>query len=158
MSGRTDRSQSPVPCVPDARAFEGHESGKAEPAQAFATLIEGMDKSLGDALDHLDTLGVAENTLPIVLGDNGSDAPLAISTTWRPPRRCAAGGRALRGGTRLFNLKRDPFEQKDLAATEPVELRRLMQGMIAALARQQAVYPVEKDGRTRVKPKVPSPS
>jgi arylsulfatase A-like enzyme len=52
------------------------ESGKPANAQAFATLIEGMDKSLGDLLDHLQKLGVAENTLILFLGDNGSDAPL----------------------------------------------------------------------------------
>lgn len=51
-------------------------SGKPANAQAFATLIEGMDKSLGDVLDVLDQLGVAENTLVVFLGDNGSDAPL----------------------------------------------------------------------------------
>ena len=51
-------------------------SGKPAPAQAFATLIEGMDKSLGDLLDHFEALGVAENTLVFFLGDNGSDAPL----------------------------------------------------------------------------------
>ncbi len=52
------------------------DSGKSKQAQAFATLIEGMDKSLGDILDHIDKLGVAENTLIFFLGDNGSDAPL----------------------------------------------------------------------------------
>ncbi|MEL6107070.1 MAG: sulfatase-like hydrolase/transferase [Planctomycetota bacterium] len=52
------------------------DSGKPKNAKAFATLIEGMDKSLGDMLDHLDELGVAENTLVFFLGDNGSDAPL----------------------------------------------------------------------------------
>ncbi|MCC9603466.1 sulfatase [Stieleria sp. JC731] len=52
------------------------DSGKPANAQAFATLIEGMDKSLGDMLDHLEQLGVAENTLVLFLGDNGSDAPL----------------------------------------------------------------------------------
>lgn len=51
-------------------------SGKPKSAQAFATLIEGMDRSLGMMLDHLETLGVAENTLVLFLGDNGSDAPL----------------------------------------------------------------------------------
>jgi arylsulfatase A-like enzyme len=58
--------------------FAAHyaDSGKPNNAQAFATLIEGMDKSLGDLLDHLQTLGVAENTLVFFLGDNGSDAPL----------------------------------------------------------------------------------
>jgi arylsulfatase A-like enzyme len=52
------------------------DSSKSAQAQAFATLIEGMDKSLGDVLDHLEKIGVAENTLFIFLGDNGSDAPL----------------------------------------------------------------------------------
>jgi arylsulfatase A-like enzyme len=58
--------------------FAAHyrDSGKPAPAQAFATLIEGMDKSLGDLLDHLESLGVAENTIVFFLGDNGSDAPL----------------------------------------------------------------------------------
>ena len=57
-----------------AKNYEG--SGKPKNAQAFATLIEGMDKSLGDMLDCFEELGVAENTLVIFLGDNGSDAPL----------------------------------------------------------------------------------
>ena len=51
-------------------------SGKPSNAQAFATLIEGMDKSLNDTLDYLNELGVAEDTLVLFLGDNGSDAPL----------------------------------------------------------------------------------
>jgi len=60
--------------------FAGHyqDSGKSKAAQAFATLIEGMDKSLGDMLDQFDELGIAENTLLFFLGDNGTDAPLGI--------------------------------------------------------------------------------
>lgn len=49
---------------------------KSKPACAYASLIEGMDKSLGDLLDHLEALEIADNTLIIFLGDNGSDAPL----------------------------------------------------------------------------------
>lgn len=58
--------------------FADHYKDSDQPAnaQAFATLIEGMDKSLGDLLDHLHELGIAENTLIFFLGDNGSDAPL----------------------------------------------------------------------------------
>ncbi|MFV1993841.1 MAG: sulfatase-like hydrolase/transferase [Verrucomicrobiales bacterium] len=52
------------------------DSGKPESAQAFATLIEGMDKSLGDMMDQFEELGIAENTLIFFLGDNGTDAPL----------------------------------------------------------------------------------
>lgn len=51
------------------------DSGKSRQLQAFATLIEGMDKSLGDMIEHLEKIGEAENTLIIFLGDNGSDAP-----------------------------------------------------------------------------------
>ena len=51
-------------------------SGKGEQAEAFATLIEGMDKSLGDLMDKLEEMGIAENTLIFFLGDNGGDAPL----------------------------------------------------------------------------------
>ena len=52
------------------------DADKSAQAKAFATLIEGMDKSLGDLMDHLEKLGIAENTLIVFLGDNGSDAPL----------------------------------------------------------------------------------
>ncbi len=58
--------------------FAAHyrDSGKPPAAQAFATLIEGMDKSLGDMIDHMQALGIAEETLVLFLGDNGTDAPL----------------------------------------------------------------------------------
>jgi arylsulfatase A-like enzyme len=58
--------------------FAAHyaDSGKSASAQAFATLIEGIDKSLGDMLDQFERLGIAENTLILFLGDNGTDAPL----------------------------------------------------------------------------------
>lgn len=60
------------------RRFAAHyrDSSFSDRARGYATLIEGMDKSLGDILDHLDALGIAENTLVVFLGDNGSDAPL----------------------------------------------------------------------------------
>jgi len=254
--------------------FAGHykDSGKPEPAQAFATLIEGMDKALGDLLDHLEKLGVAENTLIFFLGDNGSDAPLGhqhavacaaplrgkkgshyeggvrvpFIAAWAKPGPDNAfqkrlpifvGGvqtqqaavydmfptiLALTGNTaptnhtvdgarldtlltgkrdasreetflmhyphaphrtdyfttyrngdwkviyhyfpsdvsenshyQLFNLAKDPFEQKNLAASEPAELKRLMQGLIAGLEKQGAVYPVDKAGGTPLKPVLP---
>jgi arylsulfatase A-like enzyme len=247
-------------------------SGKSEQAQAFAALIEGMDKSLGDVLDHLDALGVADNTLVLFLGDNGSDAPLGhehavacaaplrgkkgshyeggmrvpFIAAWakadannehqkrlpiavnaiqsqqaavydmfptilgltgvEAPAGHAIDGKKLdtlltgkadsardekflmhyphsphrtnyftsfRDGEwkviyhyfptevsegshyQLYNLKDDPFEQKNLATTNPAELKRLMQGMIAGLEAQGAVYPVEKGAQIPVKPKLP---
>ena len=52
------------------------DSDKPKNAQAYATLIEGIDKSLGDLMEHVVNKGVAENTLILFVGDNGSDAPL----------------------------------------------------------------------------------
>lgn len=247
-------------------------SGKPPQAQNFATLIEGMDKSLGDVLDHLEALGVAENTLVFFLGDNGSDAPLGhqhdvacaaplrgkkgshyeggtrvpfIAAWAKPnasnehqkrlpiaqnavqpqqaavydmfptilnltgiavPAQHAVDGRKLdtlltakpdsgrdekflmhyphsphrtdyfttfrdgawkviyhyfptevSGGShyQLYNLKDDPFEQNDLAKTNAAELKKMMQGLIAGLEAQNAVYPVEKGTQTPVKPQLP---
>ena len=247
-------------------------SGKPANAQAFATLVEGMDKSLGDVLNHLEKLGVAENTLIFFLGDNGSDAPLGhqhavacaaplrgkkgshyeggtrvpFIAAWAKPSAgnafqkrlpIAAGAiqsqqaavydmfptlLALTGksaptthavdGARLdtlltgkrdarreetflmhyphaphrtdyfttyrsgdwkviyhyfpsevsenshyqlFNLAKDPFEQTNLAASESTVLKRLMQGLITGLEKQGAVYPVDKETKLAVKPKLP---
>ncbi len=247
-------------------------SGKPANAQAFATLIEGMDKSLGDVLDNLEKLGVAENTLVIFLGDNGSDAPLghqhavacaaplrgkkgshyeggvrvpfiaawakpdgnnafqkrlpissgavqtqqaavydmfptilALANATPPAKHVVDGARldtlltgradpsrperflmhyphaphrsdyftTFRDGDwkviyhyfpsevsegshyQLFNLKADPFEQKDLATSEPAQLQRLMQGLIAGLEKQGAVYPVDKETKQALKPGLP---
>lgn len=247
-------------------------SGKDASAQSFATLIEGMDKSLGDILDHLDTLDVANNTLILFLGDNGSDAPLGnehavacaaplrgkkgshyeggmrvpFIAAWaksdatnphqqrlpiavniiqsqqaavydlfptilglvdvKAPAQHALDGKRLdtlltgkadssrdekflmhyphsphrtayftsyRDGAwkviyhyfptavsegshyQLYNLKDDPFEQNNLASKNPAELKSLMQGLIAGLEAQHAVYPVEKGTTTPVKPQLP---
>lgn len=63
----------------DPRFAENYKnSGKSEKAQIYATLIEGIDKSLGDIIQHVKDLGLGENTLILFLGDNGSDAPLPI--------------------------------------------------------------------------------
>lgn len=58
------------------------DSGMPEKAQAYATLIEGIDKSLGDIMQHVKELGLGENTLILFLGDNGSDAPLPIENDY----------------------------------------------------------------------------
>jgi arylsulfatase A-like enzyme len=57
--------------------FAAHHAALANRnAAVFATLIEGIDTSLGQLLDHLEKSGLAENTLVLFLGDNGSDCPL----------------------------------------------------------------------------------
>ncbi len=254
--------------------FAAHYANSDKPAnaQAFAALIEGMDKSLGDLLDHLEARGLAENTLVVFLGDNGSDAPLGhehavacaaplrgkkgshyeggmrvpFIAAWAkanpasphqkrlpiaagaiqaqqaavydlfptilglagveaPSGHAIDGARldALLAGRRdssrpeeflmhyphaphrstyftsyrmgewkviyhyipskdsedshyqLYHLANDPFEQANLAASEPAKLREMMQGLIAGLEKQGAVYPVDKATGAPLKPKLP---
>ena len=56
---------------PDARFIKNYPTLDGQ-ALAFATLVEGMDKSLGDMINKLTELGVAEKTLVIFFSDNGS--------------------------------------------------------------------------------------
>lgn len=55
----------------------------------------------------------------------------------------------------LFDLGADPFEQKNIATTNPVELKRMMQELITRMEIQKAQYPHEKDSIELVKPKLP---
>lgn len=72
-----------TPFYTDARFADNYKnSGKSEKLQAYATLIEGIDKSLGDIMQHVKDLGLGENTLILFLGDNGSDAPLPIENNY----------------------------------------------------------------------------
>ncbi len=71
-----------APFQADKRFIDNYPTSEDKPGKApdFATLVEGMDKSLGDIMDHLEKLGIAENTLIIFLGDNGTDSPLGGPT------------------------------------------------------------------------------
>ena len=66
-----------APFQSDPRFEVEDPTGKfSKQALAFASLVQGMDDSLGKMLDCFEELGIAENTLVFFLGDNGSDAPL----------------------------------------------------------------------------------
>ncbi len=108
-----------VPFDSDPR-FAAHYAGsdKAPAAQAYATLIEGVDRSLGDLMDHLLEKGIAENTLILFLGDNGGDAPLGGHDE-------IASSAPLRGrkGTRWEGGVRVPF----IAAWAKPDLKNIWQ-------------------------------
>jgi arylsulfatase A-like enzyme len=67
-----------APFQTDPRFKDRYEEkkGRSREEVAYATLVEGIDKSLGDLMRHIESLGVSEDTLVIFLGDNGSDAPM----------------------------------------------------------------------------------
>ena len=70
-----------VPIEKDERYFDKYKAkGLSDKEAAYASLIEGMDKSLGDIMDWLEKNGEADNTVIIFMGDNGG---YATGTTWR---------------------------------------------------------------------------
>ncbi len=47
------------------------DAGLDENAARYASMVESMDKSLGDVLDYVDQKGIADNTIIIFYSDNG---------------------------------------------------------------------------------------
>ncbi len=92
------------PFNPDPRFIDNYkDSSYSARGKAFASLVEGMDKSLNDLLKHLESIDEAENTLVIFLGDNGSDAPIGGNA--KVVKSCAPlrgkKGSCYEGGTRV---------------------------------------------------------
>ena len=61
-----------VPLEPDNRFYKKYkDKGLEEPEARYASMIEGMDKSLGDLMDYLEEKGIAQNTVILFMSDNG---------------------------------------------------------------------------------------
>lgn len=94
-----------VPIDRDPRYFGRYKrEGLSDKEAAYASLIEGLDKSLGDLMDWLERNGEADNTVVLFMSDNGG---YATGTQWRDaplytqnaPLRCGKGS-AYEGGVR----------------------------------------------------------
>lgn len=70
-----------IPIEPDPRYVDQYlAKGISTKEAAYASLIEGMDKSLGDIMDWLESNGLSDNTIILFLSDNGG---LSSSSYWR---------------------------------------------------------------------------
>ncbi len=70
-----------IPIDKDMRYYEKYkQKGLSDKEAAYASLIEGMDKSLGDIMDWLEKNGEADNTIILFMGDNGG---YASGSGWR---------------------------------------------------------------------------
>ncbi|MBR5043249.1 MAG: sulfatase-like hydrolase/transferase [Bacteroidales bacterium] len=64
-----------TPIQPDERfAQKYRDAGMDEGQAAYASLVEGVDVSLGQVLDFLDEKGIADNTVIIFMTDNGGNS------------------------------------------------------------------------------------
>lgn len=70
-----------VPIDKDKRFYQKYrDKGLTEKEAAYAALIEGMDKSLGDLMDYLDKYRLTDNTIILFMSDNGG---LSSEAGWR---------------------------------------------------------------------------
>lgn len=70
-----------IPINRDSRFFRKYvEKGLSDKEAAYAALIEGMDKSLGDIMDWLEDKGLEDDTIVIFMSDNGG---YCTRTWWR---------------------------------------------------------------------------
>lgn len=107
-----------IPIDKDMRYYPKYlKKGLSEKEAAYASLVEGMDKSLGDLLDWLDKNGEADNTIVIFMSDNGG---LATNEHWRSdelftqnfPLKCGKGS-LYEGGIREPMIVRWPGTVKE---------------------------------------------
>ena len=63
------------PFTRNPNATGDYSSGVSGSHREFATMVEGVDLAIGAIQQKLIDLGIAEDTLIIFLGDNGSDSP-----------------------------------------------------------------------------------
>ncbi|MGN6510864.1 MAG: sulfatase [Chitinophaga sp.] len=72
-----------VPLEADKRFYRRYiDEGLSVPEAKYASLLEGMDKSLGDIMDYLERENIAKNTVIIFMSDNGG---LALAPPRTPP-------------------------------------------------------------------------
>lgn len=70
-----------IPIDKDMRYYPKYlEMGLSEKEAAYSSLIEGMDKSLGDLMDWVEANDLDDNTIIIFMSDNGG---FSSSTAWR---------------------------------------------------------------------------
>lgn len=114
-----------TPLEPHAPYFaEYAERGLSEREARYASMIEGVDRSLGALIAELDRLGVASRTVVIFTSDNGGLATSDRGTigygageiTYNSPLR-AGKGNAYEGGTRVPSIL--AFARRD--ETEPLQ-------------------------------------
>lgn len=61
-----------TPIMEDRRFSQNYEDPNIHPIEAdYATMVEGMDKSLGDLMNYLERKNLVENTIILFMSDNG---------------------------------------------------------------------------------------
>lgn len=118
-----------LPFDQDNRFYEAYRSkGLSETEARYASLVSGMDKSLGDLLGYLERTGRLENTYLFFLSDNGgltlTPQRGGLPHTQNAPLRLGKGS-VYEGGIRIPFLVAGPGIGRGIASDFPIAVQDL---------------------------------
>lgn len=141
-----------TPIQPDPRYFGPYlAKGLDSTEAAYASMVEGMDHSLGEVMDLLEKHKIAENTVIVFLSDNGGLS--AVGRGGRPnthnrPLRSGKGS-PYEGGIRIPMIVKWPGHTKEGSKTKTLVGMEDISPTLLAMA--HAKYPEQKmDGNNLV--------
>jgi arylsulfatase A-like enzyme len=125
-----------TPITADPRFEPRYRAAGLDPIEAaYASMIEGMDRSLGDLLDLVDRHGIAANTLILFLSDNGGLSAVArggVPHTHNAPLSSGKGS-SREGGLRVPMILRWPgITPAGSHCTHPVMVEDVMPTLLGA--------------------------
>ncbi len=145
-----------APLERDTR-FTGHYEGTGlpEPEIRYASMVESMDKSLGDLMDYLEKNHLDENTIIMFMSDNGG---LSVSARGGEPnthnRPLASGkGSAYEGGIREPMIVKWPgVTHPETVTAVPVIIEDFFPTILemAGIKRFKAIQPIDGESFCRI--------
>lgn len=145
-----------IPVDRDKRFFQKYIDKGLDPREAaYASLIEGMDKSLGDLLNWLETNGETQNTIVMFMSDNGG---FSNGAQWRggelfthnAPLRSGKGS-AYEGGIRVPMIVKYPGKTAAVSVCkQPVMIEDFFPSILEMAGIKKPEIRQEVDGKSFV--------
>lgn len=141
------------PLMEDNRFYQKYlDKGLTKNEAKYASMLEGMDKSLGDVMDYLEQKNIAQNTYIIFISDNGglslSPTRDGQSHTHNKPLRSGKGS-IYEGGIRVpLIIKGIKGQQENNSVNTPVIIEDIFPTIIEMSKAKKTETPQKIDGKS----------